>query len=79
MKQKKMFTSKTLSSEAQLTLNVCGVCFCDILLVLESGRHGHQKTAKPFGDFFPNLFWDFLQPAKSNEQNTLDLLQKMKD
>jgi len=30
-----MFTSETLSSEAQLTLNGCGVCFCDILLVLE--------------------------------------------
>jgi len=38
-----MFTSETLPSEAQLTLNGCGVCFCDILLVSESGRHGHQK------------------------------------
>jgi len=28
-----MFTSETLSSEAQLTLNGCGVCFCDILLL----------------------------------------------
>ena len=79
MKQKKMFASETLSSEAPLTLNGCGVCFCDILLVLESGGHGHQKTAKPFGDFFPNLFGDFLQPAKSKEQKTLDLFRKIKD
>ena len=79
MKWKKMFTSETLSSQAQLTLNGCGVCFCDILLVLESGRHGHQKTAKPFGYFFPHLFWDFLEPAKSKEQKTLDLFQKIKD
>jgi len=46
MKKKKILTSGTLSSKAQLTLNGCGACFCGILLVMESGRHRHQKTAK---------------------------------